>query len=57
MNDLNKETEAHEPPAMNARERLVARILFVLARMVAPAHIADELKHLANHINLYGGRP
>lgn len=43
-------------PAMNARERLVARILFVLARMIAPAHIADELKHLANHVNIYGDK-
>ncbi len=51
-----EQTECAPPPPMDARERIIARILLALARMIAPAHIADELKHLSNHINLYGGK-
>lgn len=35
------------------REKLVCRILLLIARMLAPnAPIAEDIKHLSNHITL-----
>lgn len=40
---------------MNARERLVVRVLLLVARICAEDdHLKTEIKHLANHIDLHG---
>lgn len=40
---------------MSARERLVVRILLLVARIVAGEEtLAAEIKNLANHIELHG---
>lgn len=36
---------------MTWQQKTIARILLILARMIADPSIADELKHLSNHIN------
>lgn len=44
-------TESELPTlTMTWREKLVCRILLIIARMVAPGAIADDLKHLSSHI-------
>jgi hypothetical protein len=35
---------------MTWRERLVCRILLIIASMVAPGGISKDIEHLANHI-------
>lgn len=50
-------SETAKADAMTWREKLVCRILLILAGMVAPSEAKDEIKHLDNHIRLMrGGR-
>lgn len=38
---------------MSASDKLVIRILLLVARIVASDEVAVEIKHLANHIEIY----
>lgn len=45
-------TEPTEILTMTWREKLVCRILLIIAKMVAPGPILDDVKHLASHISV-----
>lgn len=38
---------------MSARDKLVVRILLLVARIVASDTLAVEIKHLSNHIDIH----
>ena len=41
---------------MTWHERTVCRILLIIAKMLAPSSISDDIKNLSSHISVHGSK-
>lgn len=53
---VSEVNESSLQPRLSWRERSVCRILLIVAKLLAPSVIVDDIKHLANHISVEGAR-